>query len=1065
MHAKYPDHHINLINMSMLKKIKWLLLSIIFMTVNAWAQEKPIQGKVTEQGGQGLPGVTVTVKGTSQRTQTNEVGLYQISAAEGSILMFSYIGMEPLELTVGNGSILNAVLKPVSSGLDEVVVTALGIERQERSLGYTAQKVTANELNYNKQPNMVNALQGKVAGVTISSTGGSPGQGARIQIRGINSIDPTRDNQPLFVVDGVLMDNSTSTQGEGADGRGMSNRAVDINPDDIETINILRGGAATALYGLRGANGVVVITTKSGKSGSIKIDYQGTAGFENVARFPELQNTYTQGWQGEYDPESFWPSWGPTVDDARAIDPTHPATLYDHVKDAFTTGSQYKNSLTFSGGTEKVTFLSSLSQLNQDGVLPTTNFKNYQARLNTTFKMSEKFTAGVNMSINNSGGYRGNAGRYIEQLIYWSPRHNVNDYLEENGTMRSYGGTTNPRYATESNRFKDDVLRFIGSANFSYRPVEWLNLSYRAGIDTYRDNRLGTALGFRDLVGERLVDDNGTEAAPGYGFVNVYNQNFRSINSTFVASADHKFSDDFSATLRLGHDLYDRYIRRESTEGSDLTVYDWFSLANAKTLKSETYLEKYRLMGIFGELSFNYKNYLYLTVTGRNDITSSLAKPNNSFFYPSSTLSYIFSDHWELPEVINNAKFRFSYARIGKDADPYSTSSGLAIYTNLPTGYSGFTRPGLLGDPELKPEFTSTWESGLSMDFFNSRLGFDFNYYHSVSKDQIIRIPVSASIGYVNAAVNAGSMRNQGIELSINASPIKGSDFSWDTRLNFSANRNKVLSLREDFERIEAGNEFGYLSSNVYMWLIPGEAYGDLYGRALRRYYSPEEIAQGLDQSTEIDSDRPLLIDENGFPILDAVANKKKLGNVQPDWIGGWSNTFRYKDLSLSFLIDARVGQERYNQLANFYSAFGMAKYTENRNDHMVFNGVLADGTTNTKEVWLGQGLDASTGISYGDGYYRIIHRGVSENFVEDASWVRLRSVSIGYSLPQKWIQNSIVKKVQLSVTGNNLALWTDYSGFDPESTTTNSGSNVDAFAGMTYPAVRSFLFTLNVGF
>jgi len=1042
------------------------MLCFIFISIKAVAQQKTIHGRVTiDETGQVLPGVTVSVKGTAMRSQTNEEGNYSIQAAIGQTLVFSYIGMEPLELPVGAGNELNARLKASSSGLDEVVVTALGIKREERSLGYTAQQVSASELNYNKQPNLVNALQGKVAGVTISSTGGSPGQGARIQIRGINSIDPNRDNQPLFVIDGVLMDNSTSTQGASASGRGMSNRAVDINPDDIESINILRGGAATALYGLRGANGVVVITTKSGKSGDIKIDYQGSAGFENVLRFPELQDTYTQGWQGEYDPESFWPSWGPTVEEARAIDPTHPEHLYNHVKDAFTTGTQYKNSLTFSGGTDKVTFLSSLSQLNQQGVMSPTDFKNYQARLNTTFKLSDKFNAGVNMSINNSGGYRGNAGRYIEQLIYWTPRYDVNDYLEENGTMKSYGSTDNPRYVAETNRFKDDVLRFIGAANFNYRPLDWLNLAYRVGIDTYRDNRLGTALGFQDLVGERLVSENGTDAAPGMGFVNVYNQNFRSINSTFVASADHQFSDNFSATLRLGQDLYDRYVRREATEGSNLTVYNWFSLGNAKTLIANTYLEKYRLMGLFGELSFNYKDYLYLTVTGRNDITSSLARPNNSFFYPSATLSYIFSDHWHLPDAIDNAKFRFSYARIGKDADPYSTSSGWANYTSLPTGYSGFTRPSLLGDPTLKPEFTDTWETGLSMAFFENRLSFDANYYHSVSKDQIINIPVSSTIGYVTAAINAGSMRNQGIELSVNATPVKRGDFSWDTRLNFSANRNKILSLREDLTQIEAGNEFGYLSSNVYMWLIPGQPYGDLYGRALKRYYTDDEIAAGLDQSAEIDPNRPLLIGADGFPVLDAVANKKKLGNVQPDWIGGWSNTFNYKDLSLSFLIDARVGQDRYNQLANFYSAFGMAKYTENRNDHLVFEGMLADGTPNTKEVWLGQGVDPATGVDYGDGYYRYIHRGVSEYFVEDASWVRLRSVSLSYRFPQKWIQNNFVKNASVSVTGNNLALWTNYSGFDPESTTTNSGSNVDAFAGMTYPSVRSFLFTLNVGF
>jgi hypothetical protein len=295
---------------------------------------------------------------------------------------------------------------------------------------------------------------------------------------------------------------------------------------------------------------------------------------------------------------------------------------------------------------------------------------------------------------------------------------------------------------------------------------------------------------------------------------------------------------------------------------------------------------------------------------------------------------------------------------------------------------------------------------------------------------------------------------------------LKTSDFSWETTFNFSANRNKILSLRSDLTEIVGATEHGYLNARVTMKLIPGEAYGTLYGTEYKRYFSPEEIAAKLDKSTEAsDPSRPLLIGANGFPIIGTAADQKKLGNVQPKWIGGWNNTFNYKDLTLNVLFDARIGQDRYNQLANYYSAFGMAKYTENRTEHRVFSGVLADGTPNTKEVWLGQGIDPATQVDYGDGYYRLVHRGVSETFVEDASWVRLRSLSLGYSLPKKWLSNSIVKNVNLSVTGNNLVLWTKYSGFDPESTTTNSGSNIEGFAGMTYPAVRSFLFSLNVGF
>ena len=515
------------------------ILPILFFWASAvMAQTKDISGKVSDsENASTLPGVVVKLKGTTTAVATNNNGQYSIKVPNaGGTLTFSYVGYETKEVTVGAQTVINVSLNTDSKQLTEVVVTAMGIKREQRSLGYTAQSVSGKELTENRQSNVVNALQGKVAGVTISSTGGAPGQGARIQIRGVNSIDPGRDNQPLFVIDGIFMDNSTSSQGEAA--YGMSNRAVDLNPDDIESMNILRGGAATALYGLRGANGVVVITTKSGRAGTLKIDYQGTFGIENVNTMPEMQDKFTQGWRGVYDKDSFWPSFGPTVEEAIKLDPTHPAKLYNHMEDAFVTGNQYRNGVTVSGGSEKMTFLTSVSQLQHNGILPSTDFKNLQGRLNTTFKASEKFNAGASLNVSNSGGYRYNAGRYIEQLIYLSPRHDVNDYLEDNGTMRSYGSTTNPRYLAETNRFKDDVLRLIGSANASYQPFKWLNLSYRAGIDTYRDSRLNTAPGFQDLVGERLVEENGTDAFPGKGLINNYSNNFRSMMLDCLSSLE-----------------------------------------------------------------------------------------------------------------------------------------------------------------------------------------------------------------------------------------------------------------------------------------------------------------------------------------------------------------------------------------------------------------------------------------------------------------------------------------------------------------------------------------------
>ena len=1000
-----------------------------------------------------LPGVNVTIKGTTTGTQTNANGRYQLRVASPTtVLVFSYIGYVNQEVAVGTQTTINVSLRQDNRQLNEVVVTALGITRAKKDLGYATQGVNADEILQNRQPNVVNALQGKVAGVTITGTGGGPGQGARILIRGINSLDVSRDNQPLFVIDGILLDNSTSTQGAGAEFRGMSNRANDINPDDIETINILKGGAATALYGLRGANGVVVITTKSGKSGAFRANFSSTFGVENVNKLPEVQDKYTIGFSGVYNPQDFFPSWGPTIADAIKIDPTHPAKLYDRFKDAYQTGRQWQNNLSFTGGNDRITFLTSIGHLRHEGVIPFTNFEKVSVRLNTNVKISDKFSVNSSLNFINSGGDRYNADRFNESLSYWSPRYDVRDFLKPDGTQNSYGNG-NPIYGASTNKLRDNVNRLIGGMNFIYSPAKWLSLSYRAGLDTYGETRLRSAPGPSGVAGERVFEDN------GLGFVNQYSSSFRALTSTFTASVNKKFGQSLNTTFRVGHDLYDRRIRNFGVEGTELTVNNYFNLRNARTLVSQQSEEDYRLMGIFSELTLDYKDYLFLTLTGRNDITSSLQAPNNTFFYPSASLSYIFSQHLKLPAFVNMGKFRASYAQIGKDAAPYSTITGYAAFTGLPAGLTGFTRGFLLGDPGLRPEFTDTFETGLEMGFLNNRLGLDLTYYSSLSKDQIIRVDVSSATGYGQAAINAGSMRNRGVEVVLRATPIRTRKISWDVNLNFSANRNQILSLRDGLTEINYASQSGYANSTVTMRLVPGYAYGNLYGRSYQRYYANPADANA---SPVLDRSLPIVIGANGFPVINTT--QKIIGNSQPTWIGGLNNTIRLGNFTLTALFDARVGQKRYNQMANWFSAFGISKITEDRNDTKVFDGVLANGTPNTKPVWLGQGAGPD-GVNYGIGFYRNVHRGSSENFVEDASWKRLRSASVTYMLPASLLSKTFIRNLSLSVTGNNLALWTNYTGYDPETSSTNAGSNVDGFTGFTYPAVRSVLFTLNASF
>lgn len=1049
--------------MQKLLHFAWFLL-LFSMPVAVFCQSRTITGTVKDDKGQGIPLATVQQKGTNVGVSTDNNGLFSISVTGSNpVLVVSSVGYGAREIQVSSASNYDVELT-AAGNLSEVVVTALGISRDKKALGYAAQKVDAEELTRNQQPNLLNALQGKVAGATITSIGGGPGQGATIRIRGINSIDVTQSNDPLFVIDGVIMDNSTSTLGAGASAtapynvRSVGNRASDVNPDDIETINVLKGGAATALYGLRGANGVIVITTKKGRGDGLRVGLSTMYGFDNINKTPEIQRLFTAGILGVYTPIGLGPAWGPTIEEAKVLDPTHQDFIYDNYEQAYNTGKQGRVSLNVAGGSDAVKFFSSVSYFDQVGMLPFTDYKNISGRLNTDLKISSKLAASVNMSFTNSGGYRYDADRFGESLAYFSGRWDVRDYLNPDGTQL-WRGTNNPIYGAATNRLKDNVNRFIGGFSVNYSPAKWLNFSYRIGADTYAENRFRTAPGLRGITNERSYDNS-------EGFVGEYNTNFRAINSTLLATLTSKIGSNITGTLRLGHELLDRKSTSRGVLGSRLNVYDWFNLRNAAVLTAEDNASQYRLMGLFGEATFDYKNFLFLSITGRNDVTSSLREPNNSFFYPSVSLSYLFSEHIQLPEFISYGKARISYAKIGKDALPYSTSTGYSAYVGtsttggFPTGVTGFTRGANLGDPELRPEFTNTIEGGLEMSFLNNRLSFDLTYYHSLSEDQIINVNVSSSTGYVRAAVNSGSMRNKGIELILKGTPIKSKDFTWDASLNFSANKNKIISIREGLTEIPYGGPSGgYLNSPVTMKLIPGEAYGNIYGTHYARYYGTDK-----EDPVRTDKSRPMIIGANGFPVLAPVSSQKLLGNSQPDWIGGLTNTFSYKGFTLSALIDARWGMERFNRLDNFFAAFGIADYTINRRDYKVFDGVLADGTPNTKQVWLGQAMGPD-GVNYGEGYYRNYYRAISEPFVQDASWIRLRSASLTYDLPRNWLPKNFIRNATIGVTGNNLLLHTDYYGLDPESVSADSGSNVDGSSGFTYPAARSVLFSLNIGF
>lgn len=1027
--------------------MKKIITISIFLTsllaFDAMAQQT-IRGVVTSDTGEPLPGVSILAKDTSIGAVSDIEGKYVLDAPESAnTLIFSFTGFTTSEVAISGRSVIDYQMQEDVTQLSEVVVTAFGIEQEERALGYSVDKVDALQLTRTKQPDLIGALQGKVSGVQITNSGGAPGMSSRIVIRGLTSLDPNANNQPLFVVDGVPIDNSTS-ESTGTP-RGLSNRAIDINPNDVENISILKGAAATALYGVRAANGAVIITTKKGKAGKVVVNARSTVGFQQITKFPEFQEEYGQGFSGAFDSTSFWPSWGAPVSAVRSFVPNH--QYYDNTRNLLQNGVTFDNYISVSGGNEKSTFFMSFSDYKNQGIIPNSDWGRLSAKLSGNVNLDDKLKVSASATYSKSGGNRVPHDRIFEYLMYWANTQDVTDYINPDGTMKTYGNT-NPWYDAESNTYEDNVNRIIGNINFDYRPFEWLGIQYRLGSDYFSDQRTEIQPGPRGIPGEAVPFGSD-------GFIRERRINSRDLNSTLNLTFSRDFSEKVSASLRIGNDIFDRDRNSVVARGDRFVIPLFFHLNNVIDQENSQSIRAQRLIGVYGDLSLNYADIVYLNITGRNDWTSTLPKANRSFFYPSISSSFIFHDALNLPEAVSMAKLRASYAQVGKDAAPYSTASTYSAADPV-NGQVGFTRNSVLGSPDLKAERTTSIELGMQASFLQNRVGFDLTWYKTNSKDQIIPVPVSNATGYTRLITNAGEIENKGLELLLNLTPVRTRDLTWEVNVNFTKNVNKVVNIREGIESIDVGNQFGYAGSRVYIRLIEGDAYGNLYGTSYNRYYpdgAPEDLRY-LDRSL------PIVIDDNGFPSRNS--EQLVLGNSQPDWLAGINNTVTYKGLSLSFLIDIRQGIDQYSQFDNFYSAFGKLNYSNNRNNVVVFDGVLEDGNPNTNQVWLGQGIGPDFN-DYGAGFYRNHHRGVSENFVQDASFIKLRNVTLSYDLPKTIISATPFTRVNVSASANNIILYTPWKGYDPESFSSGASSNATAFTGLGVPGVSSYFFTLNL--
>lgn len=1017
----------------MKRKLLLLFMGVFMLASQAIAQQITVTGKVTSSDdGLPIPGVSVKIKTATTVVQTNPDGVYSIQAAPTDVLVFTYIGMAAQEKTVGSNTSINVVLASDSKNLQEVVVTALGIRQQRRSLGYATQEIKAADITNTNQSNVLNALKGKASGVQVTSVGGAAGAGSRIQIRGINSLSPTADNQPLFVVDGIPISNSTDQIAVNNDNFQNTNRAADINPEDIETMTILKGPAASVLYGLRAANGAVVITTKSGKAGKPSFSFKSSVSFDDVTKTPPIQTSYGNGNGGAF--VSSVNSWGPKIEPGVAV--------YNPYDVFFKTGHQTQNSLTFSGGNENATYFTSISNSEQNGVVPNSDYGKTSIRLAGTLKASDKFKFEGSANYINSGGQNPRTG-ITSGTIFYLMRHTNTvdpaDYLNPDGTQKTYNASIdNPFYFTENAFLKDNVNRLIGNLGVEFKANDWLTFNYKAGIDHYTD--------FRQNYSEKGL----LISASTLGAMTEQRISYNEINSNFFARASKQFGDKWTGSFLLGHSFTHINRTNLSLIGNQSVVPNVESINNYNVYTTTTFPGKKNIIGVFGDLSVSYDNTVFLSVTGRNDWSSTLPVSNRSFFYPSASLSYVFTESLGLQDnpIFNYGKLRASYAEVGKDADPYQIGvyySTLAAFN----GVSGVRRDLRIGSESLRPERTKGFEFGGEFHFFKNRITLDANYAILNSIDQIVPVPISYASGYDIYLTNAGKIRNKSLEFLLTANVINNDKFKWDINANWSQTKGRVLSMPPGVSEIQFNPESPWVKQIIKTGGRPGDWYGWPYTRV-------------TDASNQYNGQ--LVIGADGYPIIpQPLSNNYLIGNAYPDWIGGLGSTLGYKGFTFSFMFNFRKGGDVFDiPKTNRFSA-GIGAETEIRDVMVVFKGVKNTGTTdapiyvpNDKQVLIDQNFYANSFP------YKLAPE---NNGFQDASWIRLQNVSLSYDLPKTWLNKSFIKSASVSVTANNLWLSTSFIGFDPEASAYGSGSNSIGYVGTGVPSTRNIFVGLNVNF
>ena len=1065
--------------------------------------DKSISGKVTDENGMGLPGVSIVSKGSTTGTLSDSEGNYSITIADNATtLIFSYVGYLTQEISVGASTSINLSLKPDVRNLSEVVVTALGIKKETKRLGYAVQEIKGSDMDKARETNFVSGLAGKVAGVQVMSSPSGIGGSARITIRGDKSLNINK-NQPLFVIDGVPITNElTGSNGRSYQELDYGNGASMINPDDVESMTVLKGANASALYGSRAANGVIVITTKSGKnSKGIGVSVNAGVTLENPLVLPDFQHVYGQGNNGRFSfadgkgggiSDGVDESWGPKMDgsliaqhnsptsngfragdislvadgllgsaaDLAARGSITPTSFVpgNNLKEFYETGVTKNTNVSVTGSNEKGDFRLSYTLLDQKGIIPNTDIRRNTFALNSGYNLSPKLSVRIAANyVNTESDNRPSLTYGTESIIYllhcWMGQNvdlnSLKNYWMPGMENRqqfnfNYNYHDNPYFNLYENTNSQNANRIFGNIAVKYNFYDWLTLQVRGGTD------------FNNELRKRKRAFS-TQRFPFGSYREERVRNGES-NFDFLLTANKDINEKFSFGANIGGNRQSSKMNNFEVTAPQLLIPGIYSFNNTKVaLVSSIYDGNKIINSLYGSVQLGYNNYLFLDVTARNDWSSALTLPSavstlgktdNSYFYPSASLSAVVTDMVRLPEWVSFGKFRTSLAQVGNDTDPYRFTAGYG--RSDPWGdYPIYSSVSSLVNYNLKPEISTSFEIGTEWRFLKNRAGLDFTFYNINTRNQILpSVPVSITSGYSNRIVNAGEIKNYGFEVMLNGTPVQTDNFKWEINLNWSANRSKVVRFDDEVQNYEMVNRHG-----VSIQARVGERMGDMYAIGFKKVEDKNSPYYGQQ-----------IFSSTGRFV--GTSNLVKVGNYNPDWMAGLRNSFTYKNFNLSALLDIRQGGQVFSEtFVVGLEAGQLIETLEGRangydlsqpGNGVIGKGVIDNGNGNysVNEVKL-------TAREYHQS--RTGNRNIAEGGIFDASYTKLREVRLGYTVPSKFLNKARIKGLNVSVVGRNLAVWSKVPHIDPETSSLSGGTIIPGIESVGMPTTRSW--GINVGF